>query len=117
MICIVAMKSKLHLEIYESEVLRSLATQSKDETFDFVSKMLNHYEYPTETANELIEYIEDYIVNFQRNEYENELLTCVDDRGHLTGKYKDKRKKQRLNKKPQKVPEEKEYISQYDHLI
>ena len=73
--------------------------------------MLNHYEYPTETANELIEYIEDYIVNFQRNEYENELLTCVDDRGHLTGKYKDKRKNRDLIKNLKRFQKKRIYFS------
>lgn len=104
------MKSKLQLEIYESEVLNSLATQSKEETFDFVSKMLNKYEYPTETAYELIDYIQNYIDDYQDNEFQMELLHNVDENGRLTGKYKEKRKKERLNKKPMKVPEEKEDI-------
>lgn len=111
MIFILAMKSKLHLEIYESEVLKGLATQSKEETFGFVSKILNNYDYPTETAYELIDYIQHYIDSYQRNIHEQELLDYVDEHGNLTGKYRPNRKKERLNKKPQKIQEEKpEYI-------
>lgn len=99
MICIPAMKSKIHLEVYESEILKSIASQSKEETFDFVEKILNNYEYPTEIAGELIGKLEEYIDNYQKNEWQRELLEYVDENGNLQGKYKPKRKKPRVDKK------------------
>ena len=93
------MKSKIHLEIYESEILKSITSQSKDDTFDFIEKMLHDYEYPTEIAHELIERLETFIDRYQRNEWEHEMFEFMDDSGKLHGKYKAKRKKARINKK------------------
>ena len=93
------MKSKIQLEIYESDILKSIASQSKEETFDFVEKILNNYEYPTEIAGELIGRLEGYIDNYQDNEWQHEMIQYVDDKGNLQGKYKEKKKKQRLDKK------------------
>lgn len=93
------MKNKIQLEIYESEILKSIASQSKEETFEFVEKILNNYEYPTEIAGELIGKLEEYIDNYQQNEWQHELLEYTDEKGNFQGKYKPKRKKPRLNKK------------------
>jgi hypothetical protein len=101
------MKSKIQLEVYESDILKSFTTQSKEETFEFVSKMLNNYEYPTEAAFELIKHLENYIDKYQRNEYEYELVNYVDDQGNLTGKYKTKYKKRQENKKQKFIDNDK----------
>ena len=97
------MKSKIQLEINESDILKSIASQSKDETFDFVDKILNRYEYPTEIAGELINHLETYIDTYQRAVYQHELHTYVDDKGNMTGKYKPQQRKLPLDKKPQKL--------------
>jgi len=97
------MKSKIQLEINESDVLKSIASQSKDETFDFVDKILNHYEYPSEIAGELINHLEGYIDSYQRSEYQHEIQSYVDGSGNLTGKYKPKEKRVQLDKKPRKL--------------
>lgn len=94
------MRGKIQLEILESEVLNSIATQSKEETFEFVSKILNSYNNPTEIAGELIHHIEDYIEDFHRNEQFVEFLDHTDGNGNYTGKYRPKQKKERLNHKP-----------------
>jgi hypothetical protein len=106
------MKSKLQLEVYESDILKSFATQSKEETFNFVSKIINKYEHPTEIAQQLIIHLEELIDEYQRNEYEYELLHYTDDNGRLTGKYKQKQKKHRLNKKPAKIDPDDKYIDE-----
>ena len=101
------MKSKIQLEVYESDILKSFTTQSKQETFEFVSKMLNNYEHPTEIAFELIKHLENYIDGYQRNEYEYEMTNFVDDAGNLTGKYKSKCKKKQENKKKKLIDNDK----------
>lgn len=106
------MKSKLQLEVYESDILKSFATQSKEETFGFVSKMMNKYDYPTEIAQELIFHLEQFIDDYHRNEQEYELLNYVDESGRLTGKYKPKFKKEQLNKKPPKEDPSETYFDE-----
>jgi hypothetical protein len=101
------MKGKIQLEVYETDILKSFTTQSMEDTFDFVSKMLNNYEYPTETAYELIKHLETYIDDYHRNEQEYELVNYVDDAGNLTGKYKPKYKKIQENKKQKFVDNDK----------
>ena len=95
------MKSKIQLEIYESDVLKSIASQSKAETFDFVEKILNNYEYPTETAAELITRLEDYILICQRTVYDQELMDHMDDNGQFVN-YGNTRKIPQVDHKPQK---------------
>jgi hypothetical protein len=102
------MKGKIQLEIYESDVLKSIATsQSKEDTFEFVSKILNNYEHPTETAFELINHLESYIDEYQRSVHEEELFQYVDEKGNLTGKYKSKSKKRQENKKQKFIDNDK----------
>ena len=95
------MKSKIQLEIYESDVLKSIASQSKEDTFDFVKKILNNYEHPTETAAELINRLEDYIVECQQNMYEQQLTDHLDDSGNFVN-YQSQKKIPQLDKKPKK---------------
>ena len=92
MICIPVMKSKIQLEIYESEILKSFVTQSKEETFEFISKMMNKFEYPADTANQLISHLEGYIDTHQECECENEEFIFVDERGNQSRKYHEKLK-------------------------
>lgn len=109
------MKSKIHLEVYESDILNSIATQSKEETFDFVSKILNSYEHPSEVAGELLTHIEKYIEDFQQNEFDHDIFLNTNDDGRLDGKYKPRFKKERVNKKPpkeEKLPHDKAYFEQ-----
>ena len=100
----VDMRTKLSLEIYESEVLKSIISESKEETFGFIDKILHSYEAPTEIALELQNHLEEFIDNYQRNEYDEFILTEG---------YKQPRKKSKksVDHKPPKIIDEKpEYI-------
>lgn len=93
------MRTKLSLEIYESEVLKSIVSESKDDTFCFIDKILNSYEAPTEIALELQNHLEDFIDRYQRNEYDEFMF----NEGQ---KLKRKRKKV-VDHKPPKIMDEK----------
>ena len=101
------MKSRITLEVNESDILNSIATQSNEDVFGFVDKILNNHDYPSEVANELISHLEDYIDGYQRNEYEHQLVEYVNDAGELTGKYKEKQKIRQPNKKVKIVDSDK----------
>lgn len=94
------MRTKLSLEIYESEVLKSIVSESKEDTFNFIEKILHTYEAPTEVALELQNHLENFIDKYQRNEYEEYIL----NQGFQP---KKKRKKQQIDHKPPRIIEEK----------
>jgi hypothetical protein len=98
------MRTKLSLEIYESEVLRSIISESKEETFGFIEKILHSYEAPTEIALELQNHLEQFIENYQRNEYDEFVFNDI----HNKPKKKIKRA---VDHKPSKIVDDKpEYI-------
>lgn len=94
------MRTKLSLEIYESEVLKSIVSESKEDTFNFIEKILNAYEAPTEVALELQNHLGDFIDNYQRNEYNEYIL----NQGFRP---KKKKSKQQVDHKPPRVVDEK----------
>lgn len=98
------MRTKLSLEIYESEVLKSIVSESKEDTFSFIEKILNTYEAPTEIALELQNHLESFIDKYQRNEYDEFIL----NEGYKQSK---KKTKKAIDHKPPKVIDDKpEYI-------
>jgi hypothetical protein len=94
------MRTKISLEIYESEVLKSLVSESKEDTFNFIEKILNTYEAPTEVALELQNHLEDFIDNYQRNEYNEYML-------NQSFRPKKRRQRKQIDHKPQRFVDEK----------
>ena len=80
---IFTMKSKLKINIYESEILKSLHHQSDEETFNFISKILNGSDTPEYTARELIKYLVTYINDYVDCERPFSLQVTSDDDGRL----------------------------------
>jgi len=80
------MKSKLKINVYESEILKSFHNQDESETFEFVSKMINGYEYPHITARNLIHHLADYVNQYVDASSSFEIQTTSDEKGSLVVK-------------------------------
>jgi hypothetical protein len=96
------MKNTNQLEMCQKDILNLFATQSREETFEFIKKIANGREYPTEFAGELIGKLEDYIEECQEAIREAELLEYTDEYGNILnkGKYKVSNRPKYISKPP-----------------